>query len=104
MTDLSLSEEELELFTSFLDSLKVLTKNKLIEKGYHTFLPSFDIVYKTVVEIINSTVEASKNDDSLSALLSFSMHCSKKLTKNDDVDFNIHAMSVDVYRNLSGEI
>ncbi len=56
------------------------------------------------MEALNSIIEMSKEEPSLSALLNFSMDCSQKLTKNDDFDFNVHSMIVDVYRNLSGEI
>ncbi|MDB2069696.1 hypothetical protein PMZ65_10585 [Clostridium perfringens] len=104
MNNLPLTEKESEIFISFLNSLKNITKKRLIEKGYNTFLPSFDVVYETAVEALNSIIEMSKEEPSLSALLNFSMDCSQKLTKNDDFDFNVHSMIVDVYRNLSGEI
>lgn len=104
MYNLHLTEEELVLFEQFLDSLKLLTKKKLADKGYTIFLPSFEIVYQNVVEVVNELIENTYLDEDLKSLFSFALHCSKTLTSRNDIESNIHAMSVDIYRCMGGKI
>lgn len=103
MTNLPLSQEDINIFTNFLDTLKLETKQILINRGYTVHVPSFEIVQEAGIEAINSFIEISKTNSDIYDWLSFAMYCSKKLTKNDDINFNIHSMIVDVYRNLNGE-
>lgn len=104
MADLALSQQELNIFCNFLDALKLNTKKILANKGYTVFVPEFEIVEEAAIEAINLFIEISNTDPSARAALNFAMYCSKKLTANDDVNFNIHSMIVDVYRNLTGDI
>lgn len=104
MKNLPLTEEEMKLFERYLDNLRKLTKIRLAKKGYTIELPSFDVVYQNVVEEVNSIIQRTYDDDDLKHMFSFVLYCSRKLTNEESIEVNVHAMAVDVYRCLGGKI